>query len=98
MRILIIVDCYYPSSKSSAKLIYDLGTEIHQQGHQVTVLTPSESNAKGLELSTEDRLLIARVKTGKIKGASKLFRAFREVRLSATLWRKGIRFFSRESL
>jgi glycosyltransferase involved in cell wall biosynthesis len=93
MRILIIVDCYYPSSKSSAKLIYDLGTELHQQGHQVTVLTPSEHNAKGLELSTENRLLIARVKTGKIKGASKLFRAFREVRLSATLWRKGNRFF-----
>lgn len=93
MRVLIIVDCYYPSSKSGAKLIHDLGVELHQQGNDVIVLTPCEFNTGDLELSTEEGLLIARVKTPKIKGAPKVSRALREARLSATLWRKGKNFF-----
>lgn len=93
MRILIIVDCYYPSSKSGAKLIHDLGVEMHDQGHQVTILTPSEHNLSDLELTTEDGLLIARVKNGQLKGASKIQRAMREVGLSKTLWNKGKDFF-----
>jgi glycosyltransferase involved in cell wall biosynthesis len=36
---------------------------------------------------------VARVKTGKLKGVSRVSRAIREARLSATIWRKGKRFF-----
>lgn len=93
MHILIIVDCYYPSTKSSAKLVHDLGVELHRQGNEVTIMTPSEAVTKDVELSLEDGLHIARVKTGKIKGASKLWRGVNEVRLSAVLWRKGKRLF-----
>jgi glycosyltransferase involved in cell wall biosynthesis len=93
MRILIIVDNYYPSSKSGAKLIHDLGVEIHRQGHQVTILTPSERNISDLELTTEDGLLVARVKSGQLKGASRIKRGLHEVYLSKTLWRKGKDFF-----
>ena len=60
MRILIIVDCYYPSSKSGAKLIHDLGVEMHRRGHEVTILTPSDHNISDLELTTEDGLLKGR--------------------------------------
>jgi len=88
MRILIIVDCYYPSSKSGAKLIHDLGVELRRQGHQITILTPSERNVFDLELKTEDGLLIARVKNGQLKGVSKIRRALREIGLSRTLWSK----------
>ena len=93
MRILILVDCYYPSSKSSAKLIHDLGVELHQQGNEVIVVTPSESKTRDLDVSREEGLLIARIKTGKIKGAPKVYRALQEARLSTTLWRKGKQFF-----
>jgi glycosyltransferase involved in cell wall biosynthesis len=93
MRILVIVDCYYPSSKSSAKLIHDLGVEMQRQGHQVTILTPSEHNISDLELTTEEGLLVARIRNGQLKGASKIKRALHEVGLSKTLWEKGKDFF-----
>lgn len=87
MRILIIVDCYLPSIKSGATLVHDLGVEFWRQGHEVTVLTVSDTISKPLQLSTEDGLRVARVKTKAIKGAKNVFRAIREARLSDTLWR-----------
>lgn len=93
MRILIIVDCYYPSTKSGAKLVHDLGVEMHRQGHQVTVLTPSEHNLSDLELTSEDDLLVVRVRNGQLKGAPKIQRGLREASLSETMWNRGIDFF-----
>jgi O26-antigen biosynthesis N-acetyl-L-fucosamine transferase len=93
MRILIIVDCYYPSTKSGAKLIHDLGLEVHRQGHEVIVLTPAEQLAGDFVLSREEGLLVARVRTGRLKGAPKVLRAWREARLPATLWRNARKLF-----
>ncbi len=93
MRVLIIVDCYYPSTKSGAKLIHDLGVEMQQQGHQVTVLTPSEHNLSDLELTYEDELLVVRVRNGQLKGAPKIQRGIREASLSETMWGRGVDFF-----
>lgn len=93
MRISIIVDCYYPHSTASAKLVHDLGVELNNQGHSVTVITPNCQNAEDLQLSVESELLVARIKTGKLKGVNRVSRAIREVRLSETMWRKGKQFF-----
>ncbi len=93
MRILIIVDCYYPHSTASAKLISDLSGELHKQGHEITVLTPDCLSEREFEVTEENALRVARVKTGKLKGASKVSRALREAQLSATIWRKGKQFF-----
>jgi len=93
MRILILVDCYLPSCKSGAKHIHDLGVEFQRQGHQVTVLTPSDTISQDLDVTDEQGLRIARIKTGKIKGTSKIFRAFQEARLSAHIWHKAKYFF-----
>ena len=93
MRISILVDCYYPHSTASAKLVHDLGVELHKQGHSVTVITPNCLNAQNLEVTVESELLVARVKTGKLKGVSRMSRAYREARLSATIWGKGKQFF-----
>jgi O26-antigen biosynthesis N-acetyl-L-fucosamine transferase len=92
MRILILVDCYAPSIKSGAKMIRDLGVAFRCHGHEVTILTPSDTISKALQVSTEDGFRIARVKTRTIKGATKVFRAIREVRLSAVLWRRARSF------
>lgn len=96
MRILIIVDCYYPTTKSSAKLVHDLGVELHAREYQVTILAPSESLVEKSQVTTEDGLQILRVRTGKIKGANLISRAWHEVRLSASLWR-GARKFLEEN-
>ena len=93
MRILIVGVYYLPSSEASAKLIHDLGKELHRQNHEVTILAPSESMGADLEVDQEDGLQVVRVKAGQIKGASRALRAWREIRLSATLWRKGKSFF-----
>ncbi len=92
MRILILVDCYLPSCKSGAKHIHDLGVEFQRQGHQVTVLTPSDTISQDLDVTDEQGLRIARVNTGRIKGTAKPIRALQQIRLSALLWRKARRF------
>ena len=56
------------------------------------VLSPSETIRKKFQLSNEDGLQIARVRTGKIKGAGLLARAWEEVRLSRSLWRGAEKF------
>jgi O26-antigen biosynthesis N-acetyl-L-fucosamine transferase len=86
VRILIIVDCYYPTTKSSAKLVHDLGVEFVRLGHEVIVLAPSNTIEQKLEVSTEDGLRITRVRTGKIKGANLAMRGWQEMRLSRNLW------------
>ena len=93
MRILILGVYYLPSSEASAKLIHELGKEFQRQNHEVTILAPSETITRDLEVSREDGLQVVRVKMGKIKGAARPLRAWREVQLSTTLWRKGKEFF-----
>lgn len=94
MRILILVDCYYPQKKSSAKLVHDLGVEMHRRGNEIVILTPSELVAESLAVSIEDELIIARVKAGKIKGAHRALRALNEIRLSRNLWSRAKSFLS----
>jgi glycosyltransferase involved in cell wall biosynthesis len=88
LRILILVDCYYPSTKSSAKLIHDLAVELYRQGHQAIVLTPNETIPSKVRTTAEDGVLVVRVKSGQIKGVNKLQRAVNEARLSGNLWRR----------
>jgi glycosyltransferase involved in cell wall biosynthesis len=92
VRVLILVDCYLPSQKSSAKLIHDLGVEFSKLHHDVTILTPSDQTDQNLEISIEDGLRVARVKTPRIKEASKPLRGFNEARLSSLVWRKAGKF------
>jgi O26-antigen biosynthesis N-acetyl-L-fucosamine transferase len=83
---LILVDCYYPSAKSSAKLVHDLAVEFCRRGDQAVILTPSDSVRQTADIATEDGITVVRVKNGRIKGANKMQRAIREARLSANLW------------
>lgn len=92
MRILILVDCYFPSTKSSAKLVNDLAVELRRRGHEPVVLTPSDSIDGISQVRVEDGITVVRVRTGRIKGASKLQRGVREARLSSTLWRGAGRY------
>jgi glycosyltransferase involved in cell wall biosynthesis len=88
MRILLLVDCYYPDAKSSATQMHDLALELCRQEHDVIVLTPSERVPNDIEVTTELGVQVVRVRTRKIKGASRVFRAIEESRLSSVLWRR----------
>jgi len=92
MKILLIVDCYLPAPKSSAKQMHDLGVEFRRRGHEVTVLTTTHEIERNFDISTEEGLVVARVKTRQIKGAAKPLRAFNEVRLSTVVWRRARKF------
>lgn len=93
MRIIIIVVYYLPSTMSSAKLIYDLATELHRQGHEPVVLAPDSDIPEDVQVTDESGITVVRVKSGKIKNASKYVRTINEVRLSQVLWKKGKKFF-----
>jgi glycosyltransferase involved in cell wall biosynthesis len=94
MRILILIDCYLPSYKSGAKQIHDLGVEFRRQGHTVTILTTTHEIARSFEITMEDELRVARVKTRRIKGAPKALRAVNEMRLSAFVWQRAGQFLA----
>lgn len=93
MRILLLVDCYLPSPKSSAKLIHDLGREFLDCGHQVIIAAPDDSIPNASQLSGENGLQVLRIRTRRIKGAPKILRAWEELHLSRRFWNAGRDFF-----
>ena len=93
MRILLLVDCYLPSTKSSARLIHDLAVEFVRQGHEVRLAAPDASLETAATLSRSDGIDVLRVRSSRIKAASRPLRAIHEARLSSLLWRAGKQFF-----
>lgn len=95
MRVLFLVVYYLPSTMSSAKLIHDLATEFVRLGHESLVVAPDENILSDTEITCENEITVFRIRTGKIKMASKFMRGFNEVRLSDVLWEKGKNFFEK---
>jgi glycosyltransferase involved in cell wall biosynthesis len=93
MRITILTVCFPPDIISGAKLIYDLATEMSRQGNQVTVVTLDHTLRTALEVSKEENVTVVRVRTGKIRHASRIMRAVTEIRLSGTIWNAARCFF-----
>ena len=93
MRILMLVVYYPPSTTSAAQMMSDLALEYVRQGHQVIVVTASDSGEDTARIVEEDGVTVVRVKTGNLKYANKASRMWREGRLSATMWQSAGRFF-----
>jgi len=93
MRILLIVVYFSPSTTSAARMMRDLALEYAKQGHEVTVVTPSETVVGPICVTVEDGITVVRVKTGDLKSADKLARMWRESRLSKILWAHGMEYF-----
>ena len=93
MRILLLVDCYLPSIKASAKLVHDLAVEFHRLGHETIVAAPDDTLLMPTRVSYEDGVTVLRIRSGRIKGAPKIIRGLNEASLSLILWRRGRRFF-----
>ena len=86
MRILILVDCYWPSTKSSAKLVRDLAEELARRGHATAVVAPDEAASISPDTRVEGGVEVVRVGTGPMKGAALWRRGMTEARLSSRLW------------
>lgn len=93
MRILLFVVYYLPSTMSSATLIHDLAVEFHRLGHEPIVVAPDENILQEYQVSCENGIKVLRIRAGKIKSATRFVRAFNEIRLSKTIWKKGKHFF-----
>lgn len=93
MRILLLVVYYLPSTMSSAKLIHDLAAEFLRLGHEPIIVAPDETIPNETEVTFEDGIKVLRVRTGKIKNASRIIRGLNEARLSSIIWNKGQSFF-----
>jgi glycosyltransferase involved in cell wall biosynthesis len=93
MRICLIVDCYLPSVKSSAKLISDLAGEFAAAGHSPVVVTPDDTLSSRCSISEAGGVTVLRVRSGRIKGASLAKRGLNEAMLSWTIWRAGRKYF-----
>ena len=93
MRILIVVDCYLPYKKSSAKLVHDLAVEFHHQGHEVIITAPDHALTAPSQVSIEQGLKVLRIRSRPIKGAERMTRAINEIRLSSIIWKAGKAFF-----
>lgn len=92
MRVLLLIDDYYPSTKSGAKMMHDLGVELLRYGHQVTVVTPGNSLSRDLSVTVEDGVTVARFRAGNLKYTRRALRGLREFRLSSTIWRRAGKF------
>jgi len=93
MRICLIVDCYLPSTKSSAKLISDLAGEFASAGHSALVVTPDDTLRGGCSVSETGGVTVLRVRSGRLKGASLVKRGLNEAMLSWVIWRGGRKYF-----
>jgi glycosyltransferase involved in cell wall biosynthesis len=93
MRILVLVVYYLPSPIASAKLIGDLAREFQGMGHEVLVAAPDDAIRRDFEVTEEAGIKVLRIRTGEIKSAPRWVRAWREMTLSAHMWRKGKMFF-----
>ncbi|MSP50815.1 MAG: glycosyltransferase WbuB [Alphaproteobacteria bacterium] len=87
MRVLLLVDSYYPEIRSAPKLIRELAEAIHASGHQVTILAPSAQLDREFSIEDTPTISIARVLVPRTKGRTKPLRALIEVLLSTIIWR-----------
>jgi glycosyltransferase involved in cell wall biosynthesis len=95
MRILLLVDNYLPSPRSVARMIHELGVEFIRLGHKVILVTPSDEISQPLRISADGGIQVVRVRAGTLKNIHRIIRAWRETRLSATLWGRARGFFER---
>jgi glycosyltransferase involved in cell wall biosynthesis len=89
MNILLIIDDYMPeSTKVAAKMMHELACELRAEGHNITVVTPSHTLHKKIEVSTLDGVTIWRFRNGNVKDSNKIKRAINETLLSYHAWHR----------
>ncbi|MDK9782462.1 glycosyltransferase family 4 protein [Vibrio sp. B172a] len=87
MRLALIIDDYLPqSTRVAAKMYHELARYLVENGHDVTVITPSEGQKESLVQSSLNGVNIWRFSSGAIKDTPKIKRAINESLLSKRAW------------
>lgn len=81
------------SIKVGAKMMHELACEFKEQGHEVTVVTPSPYLKVKTEINMLDGITVCRFKSGEIKNVGKVKRAINETLLSYHAWRSFRSYF-----
>ena len=96
MKVCLIVDDYLPNSiKIGAKMMHELACELHHQGHEVTVITPSSELKESIKIEILDNITICRFKGGETKNINKVKRAINETLLSFYAWYRLKKYFKK---
>jgi len=93
MRILLLVQEYFPQPQSCAKAMHDLAVAFREEGHEAIVVAPDPALDSGLRVDTEDGLTVVRVHAGSLHGVPRTARAVNEWLLSPLIWRRARGFF-----
>ena len=89
MRILLLVQNYFPNTQSCARLFHDLAVELTDRGHEVLLTAPDESVRGPVRITREDGFTVMRVRSGRFRDVPRPLRAWNEWRLPATIWKAG---------
>lgn len=93
MRILLLVQNYFPNKQSCARIMHDLATELRDLGHEVILVAPDHGLEVRRTISREHGFTVLRIRSGRFRGVPLAVRAFNEWRLSARLWNGAYDFF-----
>ncbi|MFA0132025.1 glycosyltransferase family 4 protein [Vibrio splendidus] len=88
MYFALVIDDYLPhSTRVAAKMFHELASQLLEQGHEVTVITPHFDRDKpALIEDSLDGVVIWRFLSGQIKDVPKVKRAINETLLSHRAW------------
>src|SRR5688572_9652862 len=87
MRLLVAVDTYVPARVSGALQMHDFARELVAQGHEPTVLVPSEAPAPAVAIERVDGVEVVRVRCPRTKDVAHSRRAVAEALLPYALLR-----------
>jgi glycosyltransferase involved in cell wall biosynthesis len=87
MHLALVIDDYLPdSTRVGAKMFHELALQLLKCGHQVTVITPSDTQEEKIGIDSIEGVNIWRFKSGKLKDIGKVKRAINETLLSFNAW------------
>ncbi|MGD9107945.1 MAG: glycosyltransferase family 4 protein [Gammaproteobacteria bacterium] len=93
MKILLLVDSYWPQIKSVAVQMRDLAVALQDQGHEITVLTADVSlpRRRKITVARDGGVKVIKVRAGTSANVPKWKRLISELLLSRKIWRYGKR-------
>ncbi len=88
MHVLMVTDAYPPLRTSCAVQMYDLGQAFIEQGHQVSIITPSYGLQEKIKIEIRDGVRLVQVRAFQTKDINYVYRTFAEFINPFLIWHK----------
>jgi len=86
VHVLMVADAYPPLRTSCAVQMYDLGQAFIEEGHQVSIITPSYGLKEKIKIELDDGVHLIRVRAFQTKGVNYIYRTFAEFINPFLIW------------